>query len=321
MAQHKVFITRKLPGPAEEIIAGVATYEVFEEDRAIPRPVLLQKVKGKDGLLCLLTDKVDAEVMDSAGRGLKVISNYAVGYDNIQIEEAKKRGIVVTNTPGVLTETTADLAWTLLMATARRVVEADAFTRQRLFSGWSPTLFLGVDVYGKTLGIVGLGRIGYAVARRARGFDMRILYYDVLGPLPEKVREVGAEFRPLPELIQESDFITLHTPYSQQTHHLIGEKELRSMKKTAILVNTSRGAVVDEQALVRALREGWIRGAGLDVYEKEPALAEGLSQLPNAVLLPHIASASVETRFRMAEIAAKNLVAVLEGKPPLFRVV
>jgi len=321
MAKPEVYITRKLPGPAEEILARVANYEVFQEDRAIPRSVLLEKVKGKDGLLCLLTDKVDAEVMDTAGPSLKVISNYAVGYDNIQVEEAKKRGIVVTNTPGVLTETTADLAWALLMATARRVIEADAYTRQGLFKGWSPTLFLGVDVYGKTLGIVGLGRIGYAVAKRARGFDMRVLYYDALGPFPEKAKEVNAQFRSLSELIQESDFISLHTPYTPETHHLIGEKELQQMKKTAILINTSRGPVVDEQALVRALREGWIRGAGLDVYEKEPALAEGLSQLPNAVLVPHIASASIETRSRMAEIAAKNLIAVLEGKEPLFRVV
>jgi glyoxylate reductase len=269
----------------------------------------------------LLTDKIDKEVLDAAPN-LRVISSYSVGFDHIDVEEATKRGIYVTNTPGVLTETTADLAWSLLMTIARRIVEADKFVRTGKWKvGWSPTLLLGRDVYGKTLGIVGLGRIGSAVAKRARGFDMKVLYYDVIRPPPEREKELGVEFAPLDRLLKESDFVTLHVPLTKETYHMISERELKLMKSTAFLINTSRGAVIDEKALVKALKEGWIAGAALDVFEKEPIdLDNPLLELENVVLVPHIGSASTETRSKMAEMAAKNLIAVLKGEEPPFLV-
>jgi len=312
----KVYITRRIPEPGIEMIRKEHEVEVNPYDRVLTREELLQAVKGKDGILCLLTDKIDAEVFDAAGPQLKVVSNYAVGYDNIDVNEATKRGIVVTNTPGVLTETTADLAWALILATARRIVEADKFTRAGKYEGWAPMLFLGQDVYGKTLGIIGMGRIGQAVARRAKGFNMKVLYNDIRRIPEELEKELNATFVSLDELIEQSDFVSLHTYLSPETYHLINEERLRKMKKTAYLINTSRGPVVDESALVRALKEGWIAGAGLDVYEFEPKLVPGLAECENAVLLPHIASASVETRTKMATMAAENLLAVLAGKMP-----
>ncbi len=315
----QVLITRKIPPPGVELVREVAEVDLWEEDRVIPREILLQKIRDKDGLLCLLTDRVDKEILE-AGEKLRVVSNYAVGFDNLDVEEAKRRNIIVTNTPGVLTETTADLAWALLLCTARRIAEADRFTKAGKFTGWSPTMLLGQDVYGKTLGLIGLGRIGFAVAKRAKGFAMRILYYDV-ARMESKEQEVGAEFVPLKILLTESDFISIHTPLTPKTRHLIGEKELKMMKRTAVLVNTARGPVIVEEALVKALKEGWIFGAGLDVYEFEPKLTAGLTDLPNVVLAPHIGSASVETRSKMAEIAAKNLILALQGKEPLHRVV
>lgn len=312
----KVYITRRIPEPGIEMIRKEHEVEVNPYDRVLTREELLQAVKGKDGILCLLTDKIDAEVFDAAGPQLKVVSNYAVGYDNIDVNEATKRGIVVTNTPGVLTETTADLAWALILSTARRIVEADKFTRAGKYEGWAPMLFLGQDVYGKVLGIVGMGRIGQAVARRAKGFNMKVLYNDIRR-IPEEVeKELNATFVSLDELLEQSDFVSLHTFLSPETYHLINEERLKKMKKTAYLINTSRGPVVDETALVRALKEGWIAGAGLDVYEFEPKLVPGLAECENAVLLPHIASASVETRTKMATMAAENLLAVLAGKMP-----
>jgi glyoxylate reductase len=312
----KVYITRRIPEPGIEMIRKEHEVEINPYDRVLTREELLQAVKDKDGILCLLTDKIDAEVFDAAGPQLKVVSNYAVGYDNIDVKEATKRGIVVTNTPGVLTETTADLAWALILATARRIVEADKFTRAGKYEGWAPMLFLGQDVYGKTLGIIGMGRIGQAVARRAKGFNMKVLYNDIRR-IPEEIeKELNATFVSLDELLEQSDFVSLHTYLSPETYHLINEERLRKMKKTAYLINTSRGPVVDESALVRALKEGWIAGAGLDVYEFEPKLVPGLAECENAVLLPHIASASVETRTKMATMAAENLLAVLAGKMP-----
>jgi glyoxylate reductase len=312
----KVYITRRIPEPGIEMIRKEHEVEINPYDRVLTREELLQAVKGKDGILCLLTDKIDAEVFDAAGPQLKVVSNYAVGYDNIDVKEATKRGIVVTNTPGVLTETTADLAWALILATARRIVEADKFTRAGKYEGWAPMLFLGQDVYGKTLGIIGMGRIGQAVARRAKGFNMKVLYNDIRR-IPEEIeKELNATFVSLDELLEQSDFVSLHTYLSPETYHLINEERLRKMKKTAYLINTSRGPVVDESALVRALKEGWIAGAGLDVYEFEPKLVPGLAECENAVLLPHIASASIETRTKMATMAAENLLAVLAGKTP-----
>lgn len=312
----KVYITRRIPEPGIEMIRKEHEVEINPYDRVLTREELLQAVKGKDGILCLLTDKMDAEVFDAAGPQLKVVSNYAVGYDNIDVNEATKRGIVVTNTPGVLTETTADLAWALIMSVARRIVEADKFTRAGKYEGWAPMLFLGQDVYGKTLGIIGMGRIGQAVARRAKGFNMKVLYNDIRRIPEELEKELNATFASIDEVIENSDFVSLHTFLSPETYHLINEERLRKMKKTAYLINTSRGPVVDESALVKALKEGWIAGAGLDVYEFEPKLVPGLAECENAVLLPHIASASVETRTKMATMAAENLLAVLANKMP-----
>ena len=312
----KVYITRRIPEPGIEMIRKEHDVEVNPYDRVLTREELLQAVKGRDGIHCLLTDKIDAEVFDAAGPQLKVVSNYAVGYDNIDVDEATKRGIVVTNTPGVLTETTADLAWALIMSVARRIVEADKFTRAGKYDGWAPMLFLGQDIYGKTLGIIGMGRIGQAVARRAKGFNMKVLYNDIRRIPEELEKELNATFASMDEVIENSDFISLHTYLSPETYHLINEEKLKRMKKTAYLINTSRGPVIDEAALVKALKEGWIAGAGLDVYEFEPKLVPGLAECENAVLLPHIASASVETRTKMATMAAENLLAVLAGRMP-----
>jgi glyoxylate reductase len=311
-----VFITRRIPEEGIRIVASFCEVEVSDFDGVLPRKMLLEKVRGKDGILCLLTDTIDREVMEAAGPKLKVIANYAVGYNNIDVEEATRRGIMVTNTPGVLTETTADLAWALMMSVARRIVEADRFVRAGKFRGWEPMLLLGTDVYGATLGIVGFGRIGQAMARRALGFDMTVLYYDLQRAPEEIEQKYRVRFVPLPELLQTSDFVSLHVPLTKDTYHLIGERELRMMKREAYLINTARGPVVDEKALVRALREGWIRGAALDVFEREPEVEPELFELENVVLAPHIGSASYATRTRMAEIAAQNLVKALQGEIP-----
>jgi len=284
-------------------------------NRVLTKDELMKEIKKIDGLLCLLTDTIDKEVLDEAS-DLKIISNYAVGYNNIDVEEATKRKIMVTNTPGVLTDTTADLTWALLMGIARRIVEADKFTREGKFKGWDPMLFLGSDVHHATLGIIGFGRIGKTVAKRAKGFEMKILYNDVQKAPKEVEKELGAEFVSLEKLLSTSDFVSIHTPLSPETHHLIGEKELRMMKKTSFLINVARGPIVDEKALVRALKENWIAGAALDVYENEPYLTPGLSELPNVIVVPHIGSASIATRTKMATMAATNLVAGLNGKVP-----
>ncbi len=317
MARAKVFVTRKLFDEAISLIEEYADVEVYEsEEEPAPYDLILEKVRDIDGLLCLLTDKIDARIIE-AGERLKVISNYAVGYDNIDVEVATKRGIYVTNTPGVLTETTADLAWAILMAIARRVVEADKYVRAgRWVHAWGPKMMLGSDVHGKTLGIVGLGRIGSAVARRAKGFNMRVIYYDVFRR-EDLERELGLEYKPLEELLKEADYVTLHVPLTKETYHLIGERELDLMKPTAYLINTSRGAVIDQKALYKALKERRIAGAALDVFEKEPIDPDDpLLELDNVVLTPHIGSASVETRKKMAMIAAENLVSVLKGVEP-----
>jgi len=310
----KVYVTRMVPGPGISILKEKADVEVSPGDLPVPREVLMEKVRDIDGLLCLLTDKIDKEVI-AAAKKLSVIANYAVGHDNVDIEAATKRGIAVTNTPEVLTETTADLAWSLLMAVARRIVEADRFTRDGRYRAWSPTLLLGKDVHGKILGIVGAGRIGSAVAKRAAGFGMRILYYDTERK-PEIEKETGARYSAFEDLLGESDFISVHLPLSGATRHMIGERELKMMKRSAILINTSRGPVVKESDLVRALADGTIAGAGLDVYEAEPALAKGLASLENAVLAPHIGSGSEATRSEMARLAAASIVDRLEGRVP-----
>ncbi len=318
MSKPKVFVSRQLFNEAIEILEKHAEVEVFSGvDNAIPRDLLLSKVADVDGLLPLLTDTIDAEVMDAAGEKLKVISNMAVGFNNIDLNAATKRGIYVTNTPGILTDTTADCAFALLMAVARRIAEADRHVRAgNWIHTWGPKMFIGSDIHGKTLGIIGMGRIGAAVAKRAKGFDMKVIYYDIQRR-PDLEKEFGIAYRSLEEVLSASDFITLHVPLTKGTHHMIGEKELSKMKRKAFLINTSRGSVVDEEALYMALREGVIAGAGLDVFEEEPIKSRNpLLELDNVVLTPHIASASVETRTKMAVTAAKNLVSVLQGKEP-----
>jgi lactate dehydrogenase-like 2-hydroxyacid dehydrogenase len=311
-----VYVTSQLPRPALDFLAAsVDTLDVNPGDSVLTRAALLANIRGRNGVLCTLNDAIDAAVMDAAPT-VKVFANFAVGFNNIDVAAATKRGIVITNTPGVLTDATADLAWALLFAAARRIVEADQFMRSGQFKAWSPMLFLGADITGKTLGIVGAGRIGTAVGLRAKGFRMKVLYTETAGPCETLEREAGARRVTLEQLLRESDFVSLHVPLLPETRHLIGKRELGLMKRTAILINNSRGPVVDEAALVEGLRNGTIAGAGLDVYEDEPAMKPGLAELKNAVLLPHIGSATIETRTRMAMMAAENLLAVLRGESP-----
>lgn len=315
-ADFRVYVTRIIPQPGLDILKqNIANVEVNTADHILSREELLQKVQGLDGLLPLLTDPIDGEVMDAAGKQLQIIANHAVGFDNIDVDAATERGIMVTNTPGVLTDATADFAWTLLFATARRVVESDKFTRAGKYHGWGPMMFLGGDITGRTLGIVGAGRIGSAVAKKSRGFDMKILYCDEFRN-EELENEYGAKKVEFEELLKESDFISVHVPLLDSTHHLFDEAAFRRMKKTAYLINTSRGPVVDEAALVQALKDEEIAGAGIDVYEEEPEIHPELVKLDNAVLTPHIASATIETRTKMATMAAQNLVDGLMGKRP-----
>jgi glyoxylate reductase len=308
-------VTRKIFDESLAIVAKHCDVESNQRDIPFTPKQLLQKLKGKDGLICLLTDVISDEVL-AKNPQLKIVSNVAVGYNNIDVKAATRRRVMVTNTPGVLDDTTADFTWCLILATARGLIEADRTFRSEKWKGWGVMQFLGRDVHRKTLGICGLGRIGKGVARRARGFDMRVLYTDVVRA-PEAVeRELGVTFVEKKTLLQESDIVTLHVPLFAETTHYIGAPELKLMKKSAILINASRGPVVDEKALVQALKEGWIAGAGLDVYEKEPKPAPGLTRLPNTVLAPHIASASIETRRKMSDMAATNCVAGLTGQRP-----
>lgn len=314
-----IYVTREIPEGGLKLLRDkFGEFEMNKEDRVLTRPELLEKVKGRDAVLCLLTDKIDEEILTAAGKQCKIFSNYAVGYNNIDVEAASKHGIMITNTPGVLTDATADLAIALLFACSRRLTEADKYTREGKFKGWGPMLFLGQDVTGKTLGIVGAGRIGANVAvKMAKGFNMKVLYTDKFGN-PELEKEIGAKKVDLETLIKESDFISIHVNLTPETTHLIGEKEFNSMKPNCVFINTSRGPVVDEKALVQALKTNKIFSAGLDVFEKEPTLEEGLSDLPNVIMPPHIASATFYTRTKMAEMAAQNLIDALEGKMPEF---
>ena len=315
-AKPKLLLTMLLPDQALQSLEQTFEVKANTQDRQLMKSELLAGIKDAQALLCLLGDTIDAEVMDAAPK-LKVISNYAVGYNNIDLEAAKARGIAVCNTPGVLTESTADLTWALIMATARRVVEADDFTREGLFTGWKPQLFLGQDLHDHTLGILGMGRIGQAVARRATGFGMKILY----SSRAPKDLPFEAEHVDLKRLLTESDILSLHLPLTPQTQHLIGRDELSLMKANAILINTARGAIVDETELIRHLKEGRIFAAGFDVYEQEPLIPQELLELENVVLLPHIGSASIETRNRMGLMASENAKAILEGYPAPSRVV
>jgi glyoxylate reductase len=313
---QKVLISNVLPEEARKMIPREFTVDYNPGDVPMSKTELIQRLRGIHGLICHIVSTIDDEVF-GASPDLKVVANVAVGYNNIDVAAARRRGIVITNTPDVLTETTADFAWALLMAAARRVIEADQYARGGQWKAWKWDLLWGFDVHGKTLGVLGFGRIGRAVARRAGGFGMRILYHDAQRPEPAVERELRATFADPDTLLRESDFVTVHTPLMAETRHLVSETALRKMKKTAILINAARGPIVDEAALVRALSEGWIAGAGLDVFEEEPKIHPGLLPLRNVVLAPHIASASNDTRLAMATLAVRNCLAVLEGKPPL----
>ena len=312
---QKILVTGNLPAEVMDPLRKKYEVEAHAEDRPMERQQLLSRIGDRDGLLCMITDAVDEELLGRAPR-LKMIANMGVGYNHIDIAAATRRGIPVSNTPGVLTDATADLAFTLILAVARRVVEGDRRVREGKFKLWAPFLFLGREVSGKTLGIVGFGRIGRAVARRARGFDMPVLYHSRSRLTPAEERESPAEYADLNALLAQADFVSLHVPLSKETRHLIGATELSRMKPTACLINTARGPVVDEVALLAALQRGMIAGAGLDVYENEPALTPGLADLPNVVLLPHVGSATLETRTAMAAMAARNLIDGLGGQRP-----
>ncbi len=310
----RIFVTRLIPESGLDMLRQEADVEVWPDTLPPDYPVLVRKVKGIDALLCMLTDKIDGSLMDAAGSRMKVISQFAVGVDNIDITAATKRGIPVGNTPGVLTDTTADLAWTLLMAAARRVVESDGFVRAGKWKTWASIGFLGYDIAGGTLGIVGFGRIGQAMARRAQGFDMRILYYS-RHRHPEAERKFQAQYVELDTLLRESDFVSLHTNLSEETRHLMNDARFSKMKPGSILINTARGPVVDHQALYRALSSGSIAGAALDVTEPEPIQPDNpLLTLDNIIICPHIGSASHKTRSKMSAMAAENLIAGLKGE-------
>jgi glyoxylate reductase len=312
MGRPRVFVTRVIPSAGLERVRAACDATVWEDELPPPRDVLLREAREADGLLSLLTDPIDAALMDACPH-LRVVSNFAVGYDNLDIPAATARGIVVGNTPGVLTETTADFAFTLMLSAARRVVEGVEYVRAGKWRTWGPLLLTGPDVHHATLGLVGLGRIGLEMAKRARGFDMHVLYSDVIRR-EDLEQEHGITYVGLADLLAQADFVSLHTPLTPETHHLIGREQLRAMKPTAVLVNTSRGPVVDCDALAEALGAGEIGAAALDVTEPEPLPVDHpLARLPNCIVVPHIASASVATRSAMARIAAENLLAGLEG--------
>jgi len=312
----KIYVTRPIPEAGLQILRKVYPDFVMNmEDRVLTRAELLLQAQGRDGLLSLLTDKIDGELLDAAGPQLKIVANHAVGFDNVDLAAATARGVLITNTPGVLTDATADHAWALLFAAARRIPESEKFLRAGKFKGWGPLMYLGGDITGATLGVVGAGRIGYHMALRSRGFNMKVLYSDaVANPILEK--EIGARRVSFEELLRQADFVSLHVPLLPSTKHLINATSLRQMKRTAYLINTSRGPVVEEAALAEALQQGIIAGAALDVFENEPAVHPALLQLDNVVLTPHIASATIATRSNMATMAANNLLAGLRGERP-----
>lgn len=311
----KVYVNRLIPEEALKKLAQSCDYRIWEGELAVPRDVLLKEIPQIDALLSLLSDKIDGPIMDAAPK-LRVISNMAVGFDNIDVREATKRKIMVCSTPGVLTETTADFAFALLLAAARRVVEGERSVKEGKWKTWGPMILLGHDIHHATLGIIGLGRIGAEMAKRAKGFDMRIIYSDSVRR-PELEKSLGVQFRDLKTLLAESDFVTIHTPLIPETHHLISEERFKIMKKTAILVNTARGPIVDPKALYNALHTHQIAYAALDVTEPEPIpLNDPLLTLDNILIVPHIASASIATRTKMATMAVDNLLAGLKGERP-----
>lgn len=313
--QPKVLVSRKIPQAGIDMLAQHFRLDLNAEDKALPPDELAKRLGDCDGLVCLLLDKITDELL-SAAPNLKVVSNVAVGYDNFDLAALNRHRVMGTNTPGVLTDTTADFAFTLLMAAARRVVEADRYVREGKFKEWGVELFLGQDIHHATLGILGMGRIGLGMARRARGFDMRIIYHDEYRAKPEVEKEYHLEYMPQEEVIKQCDFLSLHVPLLPSTRHLLGAPQFEMMKRTAVIVNTSRGPVIDEAALAVALKSGTIAAAALDVFEFEPKVHPDLMGLSNVVIVPHIASASVATRTRMATMAAENCIAALEGRTP-----
>lgn len=320
MTKPKLFITRELFTDVIKRLEKYYNVEVWDRYQPPPYEVILEKAREVDALVSLLSDRIDCNLLYQA-KNLRIVAQLAVGYDNIDIDCATKLGIYVTNTPGVLTEATAELTWALILAVARRIVEADHFVRwgewERLKTAWHPKMMLGIELRGKVLGIVGCGRIGSRVAEiGAKGFGMKVIYFD-RSRNEELEKEIGAEFKELDQLLQEADIVSLHVPLTRETYHMINEERLKKMKRSAILINTARGAVVDTEALVKALKEGWIAGAGLDVFEQEPLAANHpLTAFKNVVILPHIGSATYETRHAMAELVAENLIAFYEGREP-----
>lgn len=315
MSKPRIVVTRRIPRAGLELLHQEADVRLWDSDEPIPRATLLEWVKGIDGLYCLLTERIDDELLDAAGPSLKVVSTLSVGYDHVDVDACQRHNVAVGNTPGVLTETTADLAVGLLLATARRIPESIDAIRRGEWTTWKPEWMAGYDVFGSTVGIVGLGRIGTAVAKRLTGFDCRLLYYSP-EPTPESAEQVGAEYVSFDTLLAESDFVTIHAPLSEETRHMFNAEAFRKMKRTAILINTSRGGTVDQDALYDALRNGEIAAAGLDVTTPEPLPPDHpLLQLPNCVVLPHIASASYATRAKMALLAAENALAGAKGNP------
>ena len=311
----KVFLTRELPPESMRLLSEAADLTYNQEDRTLTKQEVIDGVQNADGLICLLNDNIDQEIITS-GSNLRVVANFAVGYNNIDVEAATLRGLPVTNTPGVLTDSTADMAWALLMDAARRVSEGDRMVRTGQWAGWGPLQLLGADITGSTLGIIGFGRIGQAVAKRARGFEMRICYWNRTRLSKEQEAAFGVEYLPMNELLSESDFVSVHVALNESTRHLIGAKEFEVMKPSACLINTARGPVVDEGALVTALKQGDIASAGLDVYEQEPLLEPGLYDLENVVLAPHLGSATIGTRTKMGNMAVENCLMACSGQRP-----
>lgn len=316
MHRSNIYVTRMIPQQTIDNLLQCHEVEVNPHDRALTRKELLEAVKGRDAVITLLTDTIDAEVLDAAGPQCRIFANYAVGFNNFDLKAATQRGVIMTNTPGVLDDATATHAWALLLATARRIPESERYVREGRWHGWAPMAFIGQDIDNKTLGVAGMGRIGTKFARKAAAFDMRVIYTDAQRNTAVE-REIGATFVDKETLLKESDFLSLHAPLLPETHHYIGAAEIAKMKPTAILINAARGPLVDEKALVAALRDKVIWGAGLDVFEREPELEAGLSSLDNVVVVPHIASATIETRIAMGKIATDNVVNVLKGEKPI----
>ncbi|MBX4261413.1 D-glycerate dehydrogenase [Clostridium estertheticum] len=315
MDKKKVYVTRRIPDEAIELLRKHFDVEINPCDRGLLREELIDKVKGKDAVLCLLTDNIDKEILESAGSKCKIFANYGVGYSNIDIATATKQGIIITNTPRVLDDATADLAWTLLMVVSRRIVAADKFTRNGAYESCDPMMFLGREITGKTLGVVGAGRIGFNFAKKAKAFDMKILYTDIVRNYKME-KEIGAIYVDKETLLEEADFVSLHVPLLSSTIHYIGEKEFSIMKNTSVIVNTCSGPVIDEKALVKALKDGEIWGAGLDVFEHEPNIEPKLLDMYNVSIVPRISSATMETRTKMGIVASENIIKVLNGESP-----